>query len=133
MKKLIIKIIVSVILIGTAIGTFFIVNNLAKKSDSDGTINIKIYDINNDLVSDKDIEFKNDDKFIDILEKNYTIRTSISTYGYILYDIDEIKTDFKTTYIAIYIDDKYSNVGISGIILYDGMKVSFKEMRVYYS
>lgn len=133
MKKLIIKIIVSVILIGIAIGTFFIVNNLAKKSDSDGTINIKIYDINNDLVSDKDIEFKKDDKFIDILENNYKIRTSIGTYGYILLDIEEIKTDFRTTYIAIYIDDKYSNVGISGIILYDGMKVSFKEMRVYYS
>jgi len=132
MKKLIIKIIVSVILIGISIGTFFIVRNL-NKNDSDGLINIKVYDINDVLVSDKDIEFKKDDKFIDILENNYTIRTSVSTYGYILYDIDDIKTDFKKTYIAIFIDDKYSNVGISGIVLYDGMRVSLKEMTIYYS
>ncbi len=132
MKNIIIKIIVSLILIGVAIGTFFIVNNLSKSS-YDGTINIKVYDIDEKLVSDKDINFKNDDKFIDILENNYTIRTSTSTYGYILLDLDEIKTDFKTTYIAIYVDDKYSNVGISGMKLYDGMRVSFKEMRVYYS
>ena len=132
MKKLIIKIIVSVILIGISIGTFFIVRNL-NKNDSDGLINIKVYDINDVLVSDKDIKFKKDDKFIDILENNYTIRTSVSTYGYILYDIDDIKTDFKKTYIAIFIDDKYSNVGISGIVLYDGMRVSLKEMTIYYS
>ena len=132
MKKLIIKIIVSVILIGISIGTFFIVRNL-NKNDSDGLINIKVYDINDVLVSDKNIKFKKDDKFIDILENNYTIRTSVSTYGYILYDIDDIKTDFKKTYIAIFIDDKYSNVGISGIVLYDGMRVSLKEMTIYYS
>ena len=132
MKKIIIKVIVSLILIGIAIGTFFIVDNLRKNS-YDGTLNIKVYDIDEKLLSDKDISFKKDDKLINILEDNYTIRTSTSTYGYILLDLDELKTDFKTTYIAIYVDDKYSNYGISGIKLYDGMRISFKEMRVYYS
>ena len=68
-----------------------------------------------------------------MLEKNYKVRTSTSIYGYILLDIDDIKTDFKTTYIAIYVDDNYSNVGISGIVLYDGMRIAFKEMVIYYS
>ena len=131
MRKLIIKIIVSLILIGIAIGTFFIINNIS--SSGSGTLNIKVYDINENMVSDKDIEFKKEDKLIDILENNYQIRTSNSTYGIVLYDIDDIKTDFTTTYIAIYIDDKYSNYGVSGIKLYDGMRISFKEMVVYYS
>ena len=131
MRKLIIKIIVSLILIGIAIGTFFIINNISNSGS--GTLNIKVYDINENMVSDKDIEFKKEDKLIDILENNYQIRTSNSTYGIVLYDIDDIKTDFTTTYIAIYIDDKYSNYGVSGIKLYDGMRISFKEMVVYYS
>lgn len=131
MRKLIIKILVSLILIGIAIGTFFIINHISNSGS--GRINIKVYDINETMVSDKDIEFKKDDKLIDLLEKNYTIRTSSSTYGLILYDIDSIKTDFTTTYIAIFIDDKYSNYGISSIKLYDGMRISFKEMVVYYS
>ena len=131
MRKLIIKILVSLILIGIAIGTFFIINHISNSGS--GRINIKVYDINETMVSDKDIEFKKDDKLIDLLEKNYTIRTSSSKYGLILYDIDSIKTDFTTTYIAIYIDDKYSNYGISSIKLYDGMRISFKEMVVYYS
>ncbi|MBR6072675.1 MAG: hypothetical protein IKP77_07600 [Acholeplasmatales bacterium] len=135
MKKLIIKIIVSLILIGIAIGTFVIVNNINSKKVEDSiiNINIKLYDINESMVSDKDFKVNSDDKLLDILKNNYTIRTSNSTYGAIIYDIDDIKTDFKTTYIAIYVDDKYSQVGISSIVIYDGMKVSFKEMRVYYS
>ena len=132
MKKLIVKILVSLILIGITIGTFFIVNNL-RKGDSIGTINIKLYDIDEKLISDKNIGYKENDKLIDVLERNYTVRTSTSVYGYILLDIDEIKTDFKTTYIAIYVDDKYSNVGISGIVLYDGMRLTLKEMTIYYS
>ncbi len=132
MKKLIIKILVSLILIGITVGTFFIVNNL-RKGDSIGTVNIKLYDIDEKLISDKNIGYKEDEKLIDLLEKNYKVRTSTSIYGYILLDIDDIKTDFKTTYIAIYVDDNYSNVGISGIVLYDGMRIAFKEMVIYYS
>jgi len=133
MKKLIIKIIISLILIGISIGTFIIVNNINNKRENEANINISLYDINDELISSKDIIAKKDDKLLDILNNNYRIRTSESTYGAIIYDIDEIKTDFKNTYIAIYVDDKYSNVGISGIKIYDGMKISFKEMKVYYS
>ena len=72
-----------------------------------------------------------DEKLLDVLNNNYTIRTSMSTYGAVIYDIDDIKTDFNTTYIAIYVDDKYSNVGISYINIYDGMRITFKEMVVH--
>ena len=133
MKKLIIKIIISLILIGISIGTFIIVNNINNKRENEANINISLYDINDELISSKDIVAKKDDKLLDVLNNNYKIRTSESIYGAIIYDIDEIKTDFKNTYIAIYVDDKYSNVGISGIKIYDGMKISFKEMKVYYS
>lgn len=131
MRKLIIKIIISLILIGIAIGTFFIVNNIS--NNESGTLNIKIYDINDNMLSNKDIDFKREDKLIDILNNNYNIRTTNSTYGIVLLDIDDVKTDFKTNYIAIYIDDKYSNYGVSGIKLYNGMRISFKEEMVRYN
>lgn len=132
MRKLIIKVIISVILIGIAVSTFLIIDNLNKnKRDSDANINIKLYDINEVLISNKDIIVKKDEKLLDVLNNNYTIRTSMSTYGAVIYDIDDIKTDFNTTYIAIYVDDKYSNVGISYINIYDGMRITFKEMVVH--
>ncbi len=131
MRKLIIKIIISLILIGIAIGTFFIVNNIS--NNESGTLNIKIYDINDNMLSNKDIDFKKEDKLIDILNNNYNIRTTNSTYGIVLLDIDDVKTDFKTNYIAIYIDDKYSNYGVSSIKLYNGMRISFKEEMVRYN
>ena len=131
MRKLIIKIIISLILIGIAIGTFFIVNNIS--NNESGTLNIKIYDINDNMLSNKDIGFKKEDKLIDILNNNYNIRTTNSTYGIVLLDIDNVKTDFKTNYIAIYIDDKYSNYGVSSIKLYNGMRISFKEEMVRYN
>jgi len=130
-RKLIIKIIISLILIGIAIGTFFIVNNIS--NNESGTLNIKIYDINDNMLSNKDIDFKKEDKLIDILNNNYNIRTTNSTYGIVLLDIDDVKTDFKTNYIAIYIDDKYSNYGVSSIKLYNGMRISFKEEMVRYN
>ena len=131
MRKLIIKIIIFLILIGIAIGTFFIVNNIS--NNESGTLNIKIYDINDNMLSNKDIDFKKEDKLIDILNNNYNIRTTNSTYGIVLLDIDDVKTDFKTNYIAIYIDDKYSNYGVSSIKLYNGMRISFKEEMVRYN
>ena len=84
----------------------------------------RVYDLNKDQATKKDALFN-------LLNNNYQIRYETSIYGVTLLDIDSIKTDFRNSYIAIYIDDKYSNFGISSINLYDGIKISLKETRIW--
>ena len=158
--KLIIKITASVVLVGLTVLSFVLINNYNKpKEDDSQTENIinneisglesnnslekneiiynitiilfdyekeisnRSYDLNKDQATKKDALFN-------LLNNNYQIRYETSIYGVTLLDIDSIKTDFRNSYIAIYIDDKYSNFGISSINLYDGMKISLKETRI---
>ena len=158
--KLIIKITASVVLVGLTVLSFVLINNYNKpKEDDSQTENItnneisgsesnsslekneiiynitiilfdyekeisnKSYDLNKDQATKKDALFN-------LLNNNYQIRYETSIYGVTLLDIDSIKTDFRNSYIAIYIDDKYSSYGISSINLYDGMKISLKETRI---
>ncbi len=51
-------------------------------------------------------------------------------YGKTLYDIEWIKTDFFTSYVAIYVNDEYASVGISSITLEDGMRIKLKETKL---
>ncbi len=158
--KLIIKITASVVLVGLTVLSFVLINNYNKpKEDDSQTENIinneisgsesnnslekneiiynitiilfdyekeisnRSYDLNKDQATKKDALFN-------LLNNNYQIRYETSIYGVTLLDIDSIKTDFRNSYIAIYIDDKYSNFGISSINLYDGIKISLKETRI---
>jgi len=44
--------------------------------------------------------------------------------------MESVITDFKTEYIAIYVNGKYSNKGVSYIVLEDGIKIEFKETKL---
>ena len=92
--------------------------------DYEKEISNKSYNLSKNQATKKDALF-------DLLNNNYQIRYDTSIYGVRLLDIDSIKTDFRNSYIAIYIDDKYSSYGISSINLYDGMKISLKETRIW--
>ena len=66
-----------------------------------------------------------------MLNENYKIRYEDSTYGVKLLDMESIKTDFKTTYLAIYVDGKYSSKGVSYIELHNGIIIEFKETKLW--
>lgn len=123
------KIIIAFVLIATTVISFIVFYNVKKPSE-EISINIVLIDIDNNVISDKKHKVINESLY-DVLKNNYEIRTKEGAYGIVIYDIDEIKTDFKTTYIAIYIDDKYSNLGISSIKLYDNIKISFRKEKVW--
>ena len=127
MRKIILKIVIALLVIGVSIGAVQIWNRTVKKgNDEKGSITITIKDLSNKEES-KTISFKKEDTFLEVLDREYDIRYENGSYGTILYDIDWIKTDFKNTYLAIYIDGKYATVGISSIELVDGMKILFEE------
>lgn len=130
MKKLIIKIVISTIIIGLVIGSLLIYNNLTKPKRNTES---EIINVNIVLKNKNDEEIINDIKngynltLIELLDSNYEIRYEKSTYGNVLYDFNEIKTDFKSSYIAIYINDVYSSFGIDLIQLENNIKITFKE------
>ena len=124
--KWIIKILISISLICICISLFIVFNNLKGKDEKGIDVTIILKDKNNNVCVD-DTYHNNDLSLVELLKTNYDVRIEKSTYGYILYDFEEIKTDFKNSYLAIYVNDQYSNYGISGIVLKDDMVILFKE------
>lgn len=132
MQKLSFKITLCVLLIGIAISSLFLYKNYAiRKNDSFGTITITLEAIDNNILSTKEFEFSEDDTLFEILINNYQVKYEDTMYGKLIYDIDDLKTDFSNTYIAIYVDNTYSNVGISSIPLYDKENILFKEEDIW--
>ena len=124
--KWIIKILISISLICICISLFIVFNNLKGKDEKGIDLTIILKDKNNNVCVD-DTYHNNDLSLVELLKTNYEVRIEKSTYGYIIYDFEEIKTDFKNSYLAIYVNDQYSNYGISGIVLKDDMVILFKE------
>ena len=124
--KWIIKILISISLIGVCVSLFIIFNNIKGKDEKSIDVTIILKDKDNNIYVD-DTYHNNSLSLVELLNNNYDVRMEKSVYGYILYDFEEVKTDFKKTYIAIYINDKYSNYGISDIVLKDEMIILFKE------
>lgn len=128
-KSLILKIVISLVLVAITTTTVLLFVFLNRGNNDYKNVEIKIVDIDNNVVSDDTFQ-TNHEFLVELIIEKYEVRTSDSTYGKILYDISTVKTDFTTTYIAIYVDDKYATSGISSIVLYDNMKVTFIETRV---
>ena len=129
MRNLILKIVVSILLIATVIIAFVLVNNNKVKNDEIYNVNIVVSSTEETIRNDN-YQVKSDVTLFNLLDTNYDIVYDETIYGVRLLGIDTIITDFKSSYIAIYVDNKYSNYGISNIKLYDGIKISFKEQTL---
>lgn len=129
MRNLIIKIIVSILLITTVVVTIVLTNNNKPNKGDIYNVNIVIKN-QSETLNDDYYEIESDQTLFDLLDSNYELKYDNTAYGVRLLGIDTIITDFKTSYIAIYVDDKYSSYGISNIKLYDGIKITFKETKL---
>ncbi len=130
MRNLIIKIVVSILLVATVIITLVLVNKNEVKNDEIYNVNIVVSN-REETIRNDNYQIKSDVTLFNLLDTNYDIVYDETIYGVRLLGIDTIITDFKSSYIAIYVDNKYSNYGISNIKLYDGIKISFKEQTLW--
>ena len=130
MRNLIFKIVVSILLIATVIITLVLANKNEVKNDEIYNVNIVVSN-REETIRDDNYQVKSDVTLFNLLDTNYDIVYDETIYGVRLLGIDTIITDFKSSYIAIYVDNKYSNYGISNIKLYDGIKISFKEQTLW--
>ncbi len=130
MRNLVIKIIVSILLITTVVVTIVLTNNNKPNKGDIYNVNIVIKN-QSETLNDDYYEIESDQTLFDLLDSNYELKYDNTAYGVRLLGIDTIITDFKTSYIAIYVDDKYSSYGISNIKLYDGIKITLKETNLW--
>ena len=130
MRNLILKIIVSVLLITTVVLTLVLSNRNEAKSGEIYHVNIVISN-QTEIIKDDNYEINSDVTLFNLLDSNYELVYDETVYGIRLLGIDTIITDFKTSYIAIYVDNNYSSYGISKIKLYDGIKITFRETKIW--
>ena len=121
-------------MIGICILSFLLVNYYNKsqvKRAEDGSINVQIIviDIDSNTLSDKTYSTDNSSLY-DLMDANYNLKTEDGTYGKVLLGIDNLITDFNTTYISIYINGDYAQYGISSLQISDGDVFEFKEEKV---
>ena len=135
MKKVIISI-ASIILLITTI-FFFSYNN----NDSVGTVSIIIVS-ETDQTEIRQFTFTKEDSLFDIINENYSVvcgdrfyapSTACETVTFgsrVIFEIDDLITDFETSFIAIYKNGVYSNLGIDSIVLNDGDLFRFEYKEV---
>lgn len=131
-KNILIKVLISVFFLSLAIAALITSKQIEKKnavSQDVGTITIEVVTLDN-KVNKREFNYKEGDSVWSIIKENYIVRFSETQTGVWLYDIDDVKTDFTTTYLAIYVDDVYSNYTIDGIKIKDGLVVSLRETKL---
>ncbi len=131
-KDLWIKIVVAVIVIAIAVTTIIIFKGqMNHPADESGKIVVELEGLGKEKQT-FEVSFEEGDTLVGVLEKNFTMlydETQI-TYGKLILGVNEVVTDFNTTYIAIYVDGEYSTLGISSIPLTENMVLLFKETAV---
>ncbi len=122
---------ITIIVLGIALASYFGFSQL-NKNDFQGTITITLVDEIGDTISSKQYTFTEEDTLFSILNDNYEVGCADSTYhltdvceaqlfnSRIILKIDSVETDWVNTYISIYENNEYSNLGIDSLVLNDG-------------
>ena len=71
-------------------------------------------------------DFNKGDSFVGVLSKHHTVVISRG----ILFSLDHIETDFRTSYIAIYFNGTYSQFGVLQLPLCNDCSYSFEETKI---
>ncbi|MBO7080204.1 MAG: hypothetical protein J6W64_10505 [Bacilli bacterium] len=127
-KQTIIKIIITILLLSLCIVSVLLFNKYVKDkaiSKEIGKITIELIDFDG-TKSQKEFSYKEGDSIWPIIKDNYRVEYTETQFGIMLIEIDDIITDFTTTYIAIYVNDEYSNYTISNIPIKDGLFISLR-------
>lgn len=120
-KKLIIKIVLSVVCVAVIMFIAIAARN-AFVSKADGEIQVVYVDIEGNTISEKQIEFKEGDTLIKLLQDNF--KNVTLNDGMIMTFEDFVTPTDWSQFISIYVNDEMSMVGILDIKFEDGTKIS---------
>ena len=120
-KKLIIKIVLSVVCVAVIMFIAIATKN-AFVSKADGEIQVVYVDIEGNTISEKQIEFKEGDTLIKLLQDNF--KNVTLNDGMIMTFEDFVTPTDWSQFITIYVNDEMSMVGVLDIKFEDGTKIS---------
>ena len=126
-KKLVLSVVLSVVLVVVMLtAIYFITKEFTPNHD--GTITVEVIGLDNEIVKSKEIEFKNGDKLISLVESNFNdFVIEDSEYGAYIVNIENIiKADDLYVYVAIYVNGEYASSGLDTLEFNDGDKITFK-------
>lgn len=114
--------------VGLVVGGYFTYRSFTSKSD--GKIEIKVIDLDNTLIKDKEIEYKIGNKLSDLVINNFDNVTI--TNGMVM-TIESLTTPADwSTFISIYINGEMSNYGINDLPFSNGDVISFINTEFIY-
>ncbi len=120
MKKF--KIVVSVIALCLLALCFSIMSSSFNATDL-GTIDVELINLENEVISEKEISFNEGDELVSLIEDNFD---NVTFKDGMIMSIESFETpDDYSVFISIYVDDKMSEVGLKDIKYKDGTKISF--------
>lgn len=133
------KVIVTAIVIALASAAFWF--STQTNNDAVGEVQIIVKNELGETVINDVHSFEEEDTLFGILRQNYIIGCADSSYnlsnkceeqlsGRIILKIDDVETDWDNYFIAIYVNEVYSQYGIDSISLHDGDLYEFKYTEV---
>lgn len=120
-KKLILKIILSIVALGVIILCVVLLRNSFKPS-YDGKLTIEVVGLDGVVIKEKEVEFNANDALMDLIKDNFE---NVTYQNGMIMSIENYQTpiDFQT-FLSVYVDDKMSEVGLSEVKFVDGTKIS---------
>ncbi len=120
-KKLILKIILSIVALGVIILCVVLLRNSFKPS-YDGKLTIEVVGLDGVVIKEKEVEFNTNDTLMDLIKDNFE---NVTYQNGMIMSIENYQTpiDFQT-FLSVYVDDKMSEVGLSEVKFVDGTKIS---------
>ena len=99
-----------------------VIKNTDQKAKVDGTVIVELLNIDNSVIKSKEIGFYVDDTLTQIITENFD---NVVFDNGMLMEIEDYKTPADwSTFISVYVNDEMSMVGISDIVIADGIKIS---------
>lgn len=126
-KKLILTIVSAILAVAVLVACFIIASSVIK-AQGDGTISVEVVALDGNIMREKEIVFYEGDTLQKLIEENFEgVVFEDTGYGPFLKEIEGYVTPADwSSYISIYVDDTYSEVGIGDIVFVDGTVISLR-------
>ena len=99
-----------------------IIKNNDAKAKGDGAIIVELLDVDNSMIKSKDVIYFESDTLTQLITDNFD--NVVFDKG-MLMEIENYKTPADwSTFISVYVNGEMSMVGISDIVIVNGMKIS---------
>lgn len=115
---------IAVLVLTAALLIWYGISQLNKPEQSEGTFVFELIDKDNTKLIRDEVEFKKSDNLVTIMIEKYDVKYENTTYGTWIQDINNVIGE-TSYYLALYINEEYSSIGVDDVVLIDKMVISW--------